>query len=161
MFGVSCPTASICIDDLSKLKQAEELRNEAIDFVNRNVGIVSKPPRFIFCHTLQCSDAFGQYHAAAYHVGTFGIVIRIKGWEQHFVRHELIHHLQSERLGSLNVFLNKPTWFVEGMAYSMSGDPRRPIPNKVLESYRWDFESWYDGSDIWTRAKQLKTSSRP
>lgn len=156
LFGVECPSENICIDDLTRLEAAEQLRAEAVDFVNSNVGRISRVPRFIFCNTQTCADKFGQYHAAAYNVGTVGIVIRTKGWRKHFVRHELIHHLQNERFGSINAFLFKPKWFLEGMAYSLSGDPRRPIPNDELEGYRTEFERWHDGSDIWTRAMHLR-----
>lgn len=155
LFGLECPTEKICIDDLTKLEAAEQLRAEAVDFVNDHVGQIHRVPRFVFCHTQVCADKFGQYHAAAYNVGTVGIVIRTKGWKKHYVRHELIHHLQNERLGSINAFLFKPEWFLEGMAYSLSADPRRPIPNDQLESYRTEFERWNDGSDIWIRAKAL------
>jgi len=155
LFKVQCLSGSICIDDTTKLTEAEALRVDAVRYVNDNVGKIANIPRFIFCSTQSCSDTFGQYHAAAYNVGTVGVVIRIKGWEKHYVRHELIHHLQNERLGSIRAFLFKPTWFLEGMAYSLSQDPRRPIPNKTLEGFRQKFEQWNDGSDIWNRARQL------
>jgi len=155
LFGVECLTKQICIDDRAQLAEAEALRAEAIDFVTEKVGRISQVPRFIFCSTAACANRFGQYRTAAYNVGTFGIVIRTKGWKKHFVRHELIHHLQNERLGSINAFLFKPKWFLEGMAYSLSQDPRRPIPAAQLEKYRRDFEHWHDGSDIWKRAEQL------
>jgi hypothetical protein len=155
LFGVTCPTEYICIDNAAKLAEAEALRTEAIDFVTKNVGHISQVPRFIFCSTAVCANRFGQFHAAAYNVGTFGIVIRTKGWEKHYIRHELIHHLKNERIGSVNAYFFKPKWFVEGMAYSLSKDPRRPIPNAELEKYRRDFERWNDGSDIWKRAEHL------
>lgn len=49
-----------------------------------------------------------------------------RGWEPHFVRHEMIHHLQAERLSTLTLLL-KPRWFVEGMACALSDDPREPL----------------------------------
>jgi len=155
LFDVHCVSDSICIDDMTRLAEAEALRAEAVTFVNENVGKIENTPRIVFCSTQSCSDNFGQFHAAAYNVGTFGVVIRIKGWRKHFVRHELIHHLQNEKLGSIRNFLFKPTWFLEGMAYSLSQDPRRPIPDEVLEEYRRKFERWNDGSDIWEHARQL------
>ncbi|MEN0088718.1 MAG: hypothetical protein AAF737_09830 [Pseudomonadota bacterium] len=79
---------------------------------------------------------------AAYNVGTHGIVIKPKGWASHFVRHELIHHLQNERLGIVRGAFLTPVWFREGMAYSMSLDPRRPIPAPIIEAWRARFESW-------------------
>ena len=73
------------------------------------------------------------------------------------MRHELIHHLQNERLGSLRTWLLKPDWFREGMAYSLSEDPRQPLP-EPLQSYRARFETWFKQvgrSNIWTEAEHL------
>jgi len=154
-FGVTCTVENICIDDLSRLPEAVALRDESVEFVTQRIGAVRQIPRYIFCSTAVCANRFGQYHAAAYNVGTFGIVIRTKGWKKHYARHELIHHLQNERLGSLRAFLFKPTWFLEGMAYSLSEDPRSPIPNAQLESYRERFNRWNKKSDLWGRAKKL------
>ena len=36
----------------------------------------------------------------------------------------------------------KPVWFREGMAYSLSEDPRRPLTEPVQE-YRSRFEDWF------------------
>lgn len=92
LFGLVCPTDYICVDSLEKLQDAKLLRTEALNFVNEKAGRISHAPRFIFCSTKACADRFGQYHAAAFNVGTIGIVVRTKGWEKHYVRHELIHH---------------------------------------------------------------------
>ena len=161
-FGVECFNENICIDDKARLAEAETLRAEAITFVIKNIGAISKVPRFIFCCREECARKFGLYGAAAYNVGTYGIVIRTKGWEPHFVRHELIHHLQNERLGSIKASFLMPKWFVEGMAYALSDDPRRPIPVQELEQWRSQFEAWNTQGvtaethkTIWQRAKQL------
>ncbi|MFD0916395.1 hypothetical protein ACFQ14_08255 [Pseudahrensia aquimaris] len=142
LFGVTCVENNICIDDPAHLKRAKRLRAEAIDFVHSNIAHIRNTPRMIFCHSLECSDAFGQFHAAAFNVGTHGIVVRMRGWERHFVRHELIHHVQNERFGSLYAFVFLPTWYLEGMAYSLSLDPRKPIPDETLEGYRARFDAW-------------------
>jgi hypothetical protein len=93
----------------------------------------------------------------AYTVGTVSMVIGHRGWRPYLVRHDLIHHLQNERLGGLNAWLLKPTWFREGMAYSLSQDPRHPLP-APLEGYRKDFESWFqhiDRDHLWVEAARL------
>ncbi len=140
--GVQCTAANICIDDLTKLDNAIALRNESVSFVESRFGKVKRVPRFIFCSSTECANSFGFTSNAAYHVGTFGIVIGPRGWHSHFARHELIHHLQMEKIGSVHAFLLTPTWFIEGMAYSLSEDPRRPLP-QPLEGWRSEFEQWY------------------
>ncbi len=82
LFGVTCTSENICIDDISRLTEAMSLREGSIEFVTDNVGAISQVPRYIFCSTAICANSFGQYHAAAYNVGTFGIVVRTKGWEK-------------------------------------------------------------------------------
>ena len=111
----------------------------------------------IFCATQECSRSFGFTSNGAYNVATVGVVVSHRGWHSYFVRHELIHHLQNERLGSLNAWLLKPNWFKEGMAYSLSKDPRAPLP-EPLQGYRAQFESWFKlvGADhLWAEAARL------
>jgi hypothetical protein len=57
------------------------------------------------------------------------------------VRHELIHYLQARELGALQLLV-KPSWFVEGMAYGLSEDPRTPLA-QPFEGYRSEFLAWY------------------
>ena len=156
--GVQCTEANICIDDLTKLQQAVALRDESVTFVETRIGKLRKVPRYIFCTTAECAKSFGFTSNAAYHVGTFGIVIGPRGWQPHFARHELIHHLQMENIGSFHALIYTPTWFIEGMAYSLSQDPRRPLP-QPLEDWRAQFESWYPSvasQDIWVTARALR-----
>jgi hypothetical protein len=70
-------------------------------------------------------------------------VIGPRAWKPFYVRHELIHYSQAERLGTLSLLL-KPQWFVEGMAYALSQDPRAPLA-EPFESYRRSFLAWYGG----------------
>lgn len=94
---------------------------------------------------------------AAYNVGTFGLAISYRGWRPHFVRHELIHHLQNERFGTWNAWLFKPTWLLEEMAYSMSDDPRKPLP-QPLQGWRESFETWRLATrdqNIWEAAEAV------
>ena len=154
--GVKCH-GKICVDDPARLTEATALYDEAVRFVQLDIGELRTIPRAVFCSTQACSRSFGSTSRIAYNVGTFAVVISHRGWKPHFVRHELIHHLQSERLGSLRNWLFKPAWFREGMAYSMSEDPRRPLP-EPLQGYRSQFEIWIQRvgkAQLWSEAEQL------
>ena len=154
--GLTCE-GSVCLDDPSRRAVAQTLYRDALQDVQSSLGPLQSEPRAVFCSTPECSDKFGFHRQNAYNVGTFAVVISHRGWQPYLVRHELIHHLQSERLGSIRNWLFKPTWFREGMAYSLSGDPRRPLP-EPLEGYRSHFESWFKevGSEaMWLEAEQL------
>jgi len=152
--GVQC-RGNVCVDQPARLDEATRLFADAVAQTEREFGTMQTVPRAIFCSTPACSHAFGLDSAAAYNFGTSAEVIGHKAWQPHFVRHELVHHVQSERLGSLNNWLLKPKWFREGMAYSLSGDPRRPLP-QPLEGYRAQFESWYPGkARVWAEAERL------
>src|SRR5258708_29712101 len=139
--GLTCERG-LCVDDVSRRAEAARLYADALGYVQGSVGVLESPPRAVFCSTLACSRKFGFTHQNAYTVGTFAIVIGDRGWRPFFVRHELIHHLQNQHLGSLRNWLLKPVWFREGMAYSLSADPRRPLP-EPLEGYRSAFDAWY------------------
>jgi len=149
--GQTCEGA-VCVDDPSRLRQAEAIYGDALEFVDHRVGRIRSPPRMVFCSTARCSGRFGFTDNGAYTVGVSGIVISHRGWAPYFARHELIHHLQNERLGVFGAWLGRPTWWREGMAYSWSIDERRPLP-QPLESYRSDFDEWLarTGRDqVWT-----------
>jgi hypothetical protein len=155
--GIQCLDNNICIDDVRRLPEAVALRDEAIGFVTARLDRIGHVPRFVFCSASECAKSFGFTNQAAYHVGTFGIVVGPRGWQPHIARHELIHHVQMERIGSLHALLFTPTWFIEGMAYSLSNDPRRPLP-EPLDGWRTQFESWYPGVDkqnLWATARAL------
>ncbi len=157
--GLICVSEKLCVDDIARLDQAQKLYDEALEFVSTNLGELENAPRAYFCAHESCSTYFGMHHSVAYNVGTSGFAIKPNGWTAHFVRHELIHHLQNERLGSFHNFFFKPDWLLEGMAYSMSEDPRRPIPGDgSLEAYRSQFEKWYselNEDDIWEAAAKI------
>jgi hypothetical protein len=68
----------------------------------------------------------------------------------------MIHRLQTQQLGTLRMY-SLPGWFVEGMAYYLSEDPR-PKLAEPFQSYRSKFESWYMGvgkERLWLDAKSL------
>ena len=140
--GVSCPSGNICTDAPSRYREASRLYEEAILYVDSTVGEIKHRPRVIFCATDACYRSFGFRRSAANTVATFGIVVSPRAWMPHFVRHEMIHHLQKERLGLLKSWLVTPQWFTEGMAYALSNDPR-PTLAEPWQGYRSRFEAWY------------------
>ncbi|WP_345973259.1 hypothetical protein [Sulfurimonas diazotrophicus] len=139
--GVPCFSDAICTDDASRLEDATALYNEALHFVGTSVGGIRHAPRTVFCSSEACSESFGLGRRSAITLGTFGIIIGPRAWKRYYVRHEMIHHLQNERLGMISV-LRAPKWFTEGMAYSLSKDPR-PKLKDPFEHYRSQFDDWY------------------
>jgi hypothetical protein len=154
--GLTCDEW-VCVDDTSRRAEATRLCRDALDSVQASVGALYSVPRAVLCATPACSDKFGFKAALAYDVGTFAIVISHRGWRPYLIRHELINHLQNERLGWLRARLFKPEWWREGMAYSMSRDPRKLLP-EPLEGYRSQFEVWFKqvGPErLWAEAEHL------
>ena len=154
--GLACE-GRVCVDDPTRRLEAVVLYRDAVEYVEKSIGTLQTEPRAVFCSTAACSERFGFKRQNAYNVGTFAIVISHRGWRPHYVRHELIHHIQSEHLGSVRNRLFKPAWFREGMAYSLSGDPRRPLP-EPLQGYRAEFEAWFKGvgpESLWAEAEKL------
>ena len=154
--GLTC-VKRICIDDEARRGEALRLYAEALEYVQGKVGVLETPPRAVFCSTEACSRSFGFVEQNAYTFGTASFAISHRGWRPYFVRHELIHHLQNERLGSLRTWLFKPVWFREGMAYSLSADPRNPLP-EPLQGYRARFDAWFKevgAARLWTEADRL------
>ena len=154
--GLTCDDV-ICVDDLSSRPMAVALYRNAVQHVQTSVGRLHAVPRAVFCSTSACAEKFGFRVALAYNVGTFGIVISHRAWRPYLVRHELIHHLQNEHLGSIRAWLFKPSWFREGMAYSLSQDPRDRLP-EPLQGYRSRFNDWLKQvgpSKLWIEADRL------
>jgi hypothetical protein len=151
--GVECLRGNICIDDPSRLVEASKLYAEALGAVQSRLGPPRQEPRIIFCATEGCSHSFGFTYQLGYTFGTRGIVISHRGWRPYTVRFELIRYLQNEHLGGTS----KPAWFREGMAASLSDDPRRPMP-EPLNSFRMQFDDWFgriDKKQFWTEAARL------
>ncbi len=154
--GLTC-VERVCVDDPARRADAVKLYQEALETVQASVGVLQSPPRAVFCSTPACSRGFGFGRQNAYTVGTLSIVFSHRGWRPYFVRHELIHHLQNERLGGLRTWLFKPAWFREGMAYSLSQDPRDPLP-EPLQQYRSRFDAWLREvgyGKLWLEAEEL------
>ena len=147
----------MCVDDQTRLTEATALRQQASEFVERAVGKVDRAPQVIFCTTSECERWFGFKGNAAYSLGNRAVVVASRGWKPYFVQHELIHCVQVERIGGIRMWLSTPTWLIEGMAYSLSGDPRRPL-QAPWERYRSQYEEWATqgaGKELWSRARAL------
>lgn len=155
--GVSCFSDTICTDNPSRYDVAWNLYQSAQQFVEAAVGPMEHKPRVIFCATDSCFQAFGLGRRSAATLGTVGIVVSPRAWQPHYVRHEMLHHIQNERLGSLKVWMVSPEWFVEGMAYSLSEDPR-PVLSEPWQQDRTKFDAWFYqvGKDrLWEAADNL------
>jgi hypothetical protein len=155
--GVSCVSDIICIDDPSRYSAASALYENAREFVEAAIGPMEHRPRIVFCSTDRCFQSFGLGRRSAATIGTAAIVVSPRAWQPYYVRHEMIHHIQNERLGSLKAFAISPEWFIEGMAYSLSEDPR-PVLSEPWQSDRAQFEAWFRqvGKDrLWQEAASL------
>ena len=155
--GVKFYVGRVCTDDPSKVAEALGLRREALSYVEQNAGGFRANPRMIFCTTPQCDRSFGFTGNVAYNFGSSGLVVSARGWHSYYVRHELIHCVQVERIGGFRMLLHTPTWLIEGMAYSMSQDPRRPL-SEPWEGYRKKYEVWAGEAvpeTLWKRAAEL------
>lgn len=156
LLGFHCPEHGPCLESEAQKPEAERLYAEATSFVAANIGPVAGAPRFIFCSSEACAAAFGLGKRSAVTLGTIGTVIGPRAWKPYYVRHELIHHLQAQQLGTLQL-LFKPSWFSEGMAYSLSEDPR-PELMQPLQGYRAQFQVWYakvGKAALWQQAHML------
>ena len=154
--NVSCVSQHICLEDEGRVAEAMGLYENALRATADAVGPFLKSPRVTFCSTAHCFQSFGFSQAAAAAVGRSGIVIGPRGWEDHYLRHEMIHYRQAEELGMLAPLVH-PEWLIEGMAYALSGDPRDSL-TEPWESYRRQFDDWYrenGGDRLWREAAKL------
>jgi len=109
LVGIECPKDRICIDDETRLEQAETLSQLAIADIEGKLEGFSFSPKFIFCATQQCFESFGFKSASAQALGTVATVIDPKGWHDYYWKHELIHQWQADKIGSVTV-LFVPEW---------------------------------------------------
>jgi hypothetical protein len=140
--AVVCATGSICMDDLSRLRQAETLLADAVIDVERKLGKLENFPKAIFCSTQSCYEKFGFRHSSASAVGKTAIVVGPRGWKSFYIKHELIHYWQAENIGVIRM-LFVDEWFKEGMAYFLSDDPRTEL-QEPWQTYRIRFSDWYN-----------------
>ncbi|MEL6778366.1 MAG: hypothetical protein AAFO06_14015 [Cyanobacteria bacterium J06597_16] len=154
--GLHCWRDRICTDDLPRLSEAQNLTDEATHFVETHIQTLKNKPTVVFCSEESCFNHFGFENASAHTIGVSGIVVGPKGWSPYIVRHELIHHIQAEQFGIID-YLRYPRWFIEGMAYTLSEDPR-PTLWEQNQRYRECFKAWVialEDTDQWIAAKDL------
>lgn len=154
--GIFC-TDLICTDDPSRLPAASALYDSSRKFVEAAIGPMERKPRVIFCSTDRCFQSFGLGRRSAATLGKVAIVVSPRAWQPYYVRHEMIHHIQNEHLGSLKVWAVSPEWFVEGMAYALSQDPR-PVLSEPWQHDRAQFEAWFrrvGKEHLWQEAATL------
>lgn len=145
-------------DNPAKADETIRLRDEALLEVNRDLFPLKKTPKILFCDSPKTFSNLGFKKSAGRTVGPLGIVISPRGWEKYYLKHELIHIWQGENLG---VFATNryPQWLIEGMAYSLSGDPREPL-TEPWETYRSQFEKWYASIDKKNLASEIRKLKR-
>ena len=155
--GIECPLPNICTDSIARFGDAQQLYQKGFSTAVAAVGPFQQVPRIVFCTTSECADSFGLGRRAAEAVGDFGLVVAPRGWKSFYLAHELIHYRQAESLGNLAV-ATKPRWLIEGMAYSLSGDPRHPL-GEPFEQWRSQFETWHanlGARDLWDAARRVR-----
>ena len=155
--GVECYEGGVCTDAPARVEEARKLREDSLRFVAQKAGTFQAAPTMIFCSTAQCEKSFGFRGNAAYNLGASRLVVSSRGWLPFYISHELIHCVQVERIGGFRMLLHTPTWLIEGMAYSLSEDPRRPL-TEPWETYRQQFEVWAiqgPPEELWQRAVAL------
>lgn len=132
--GVTCVEPWLCLEVLEHQERAQQLYDEALRQVEFKLSGFADKPRVVFCSTQACFSRFGFAKSAANSIGDFGVVIAPRGWTAYYVEHELIHQWQARNWGVITTWLAEP-WLTEGMAYSLSDDPREPL-SEPFEGYR-------------------------
>lgn len=158
LFGLVCEER-VCVDDARRLAEAQELVRSALADIGAKLGALDPPRTMIFCASEECYGKFGKRRSTSVTFGGKAILIGPRGWAAHFVRHELIHAAQYEKLGVIRAWRG-PQWITEGMAYSLSEDPRRPLPAR-LEAWRAQYERRLGaerGAALWARVEALYSS---
>lgn len=141
VFGLSCQEDNVCVEDPDQHDAAVALLDNAKRSLETKWGLAIEEPKMVFCSTEKCRQTFGLSRRAGLTLGTFGILIAPRGWKGQYVSHELVHYWQAENFGILAGLRGEP-WLIEGMAYSLSDDPREKL-HEPFESYRQKFNEWY------------------
>jgi hypothetical protein len=155
--GLDCDSRGVCAESPEQLRSARLLYDESRQFVQAALGPLERGPHTIFCQSEWCAVYFGLSMSKAQTTGPFGTVIGPDAWVPSLVRHELIHQVQNERMGMFRLHPG-PEWLLEGMAYSLSGDPRADL-GPPWQEYRARFDSWYaetGSANLWAAAKDLR-----
>lgn len=150
LFGLTCFPDGICLDDPARHNEAAALTNNAKSFVDDRFGPAPNLSRVLYCSTKSCFSQFGNPQVAALYVwGTDTLVVNETGWQDYIIRHELIHHWQAKTFGVLPSSSGLPRWYIEGMAYVLSDDPRADTTNAEANGFRDTFQLWIDAGNDW------------
>lgn len=152
---VTC-SDSVCVDDAGRMLQAKSLYESAHEHVSAKLTPLADRPLMVFCSTAACYRSFGGGSERAITYPKLGSLIAPSSWSPHFARHELVHALQAQELGSIRM-MRGPEWFREGMAYSVSDPPGHDMPPQ-FQKYRTQYEAWAAGLDtteLWSAAAKL------
>lgn len=153
-FGLTCVADELCLEDATTIAEASRLRDDALQFIEANLGPLSHPPRILFCSSTECFSRFGNPAVAALYMwGLDTLVVNESGWHDYILRHEMIHHWQVEHFGALGG-RKLPRWYIEGMAYALSEDPRDPLPRNDIQAWRAQFNSWTGEGNDWRHPPQ-------
>ena len=147
--GLTCPEPGICLEDITQLETARQLRADALAFVEERLGPINREPRVLFCSTQECFAQFAYPEWAAVNVGTLGMVVNAHRWEPYILRHEIIHLWQNETFGVLAASWTLPRWYIEGMAYELSEDPRATLPHPDPQGQRDAYRRWIAAGNDW------------
>lgn len=149
VFGLKCVSETLCIDEVGRLDEVIALLADAKSFVNEELGGIQTDPTVLFCSTDECFDRFSEPTVSAQYFWGARTILLGGDWEPFILRHELIHHWQNDNFGGPSEALRLPMWFLEGMAYTLSGDPRDVIPNPQAQAQREQFVRWQSGGNNW------------
>jgi hypothetical protein len=155
--GLDCDARGVCAESAQDLHRAQLLYDDAKQFVQVRLGPLDRGPHTIFCQSERCASYFGLSTSKAQTTGPFGTVIGPDAWVSYLVRHELIHQVQNERMGMFRLSPG-PAWLLEGMAYSLSDDPRADL-GPPWQEQRARFDTWFaaiGSANLWTAAKALR-----
>ena len=160
IYGITCIDNFTCLDNIEKKDDAKLLYDYALKMTEEKLSELQSKPMVIFCSTSQCSERFGLKRPKAFNMGTFGIIISHKGWKIYIVTHEFIHYWQSSIAGNVKtLILSNQQWLIEGMAYSMSEDPRL-ILTEPYQVYRSTFNKWLSANKINNIELAFKSESK-
>jgi hypothetical protein len=139
MNNVECVKA-ICMEDMSRYSEAENLIKKARVIVSETLGDSGYKDKIIFCSTEKCFNSFALRRSKGITVGSFGSVINAHGWREDIVAHEMIHQWQNNQFGLVSVYLAEP-WLFEGMAWALCKDLHNLLPERWA-GYKSKFNEW-------------------
>lgn len=146
-WGLTCVTPLLCLEEPARATEAQALYDEALTVVTREIGPLRQAPVALFCSTTACFSQFAHPKAIGWNFGNHVSAFGPGGWEAYVLRHEMIHQWQNETFG--RAAWVHPLWYREGMAYTLSRDPRRTLPRADVQLARAQFQAWVAAGGDW------------